>query len=182
MSTAMKVLEIDSLWVESGLISPCRIDELYRQYLDTEDKSPEHYRHILFADLRKNNSVFDDMTLMTYVRLCEIDSNQDMAYCALMVLIWSNNNITLQQLIHLQLKGRIAQEKAYSILYRRVLAEPLNDDLFIECLENGNDMSQRALLDKSDLTAKWLVALSTKGKTKAVRNMAKVRLKKHQKC
>ena len=177
MLEAMKTLKINSLWVESGLVTHSRIEQLYRQYLNAEDKNTEHYRYALFMELLDNTPVFDDSTVEAYIKLCQLDCDQSMAGAALIRLIWSSK-ISSQQLNGLPLADRFEREKEHSILYRRVIAEPISDELFNSCLENWNAVAKREILKNLDLSEEQLFALSTRGKSKAVRNMAKGRLKR----
>ncbi len=179
MRDILDALHYDSRWLKYGLIDQQSLIDQFSQYQKVDDNR-EHYRYQSFCKLLDREAI-DDVTLERFVELAMVDEDKVMAETALINLI-RHQGLTEGQLNTLkshpafassQLRTAIEQAE----LLRALDASDLNDDLFNRCLANGSDFVQRKVLNHDSLSGQQLSTLAEYGINRAVRNLAKQKLR-----
>lgn len=57
-----KQLEFSQEWVDLGIITPAKLDQLEAEWATGEDKNTEHYRWSAFLDFVKSKELLDEET------------------------------------------------------------------------------------------------------------------------
>ena len=141
---------------------------------------PEHYRYAAFRHILTSHLEMDDAEIAHYIHLAEDDADQGMAQSALMeLLLWSG--LTNAQFDMLALHPAYQKPEHQKQVRRRRLLDDLNNTPVIKktfeaCLASGDTFVQRELVAVRQLTQEQLQILSERGSSRAVRNMARVRV------
>ena len=179
----MTELKYNRKWIEYKLINKQYVCKEYEKFTKSADKNTEHYRYNSFKKLLKEESFFTDEKIKYYVELAEIDENQAMGTSAIIELICCKY-LTNEQFANIW---------NYLPKDNPVLDKVYNRERLLRCLLNTTDLTQEvfsltfstdesvihlALINRNDLSYNQLFLLSTLGKTKVIRNLAKVSLRR----
>jgi len=180
---AMTELKYNKKWIEYKLINKKYVCKEYEKFIKSADKNTEHYRYNSFKKLLKEESFFTDEKIKYYVELAKIDENQVMGISAIIELICCKH-LTNEQFANLW---------NYLPKDNPVLYKVYNRERLLRCLLNTTDLTQEvfslmlstddsvihlALINRNDLSYNQLFLLFTLGKTKTIRNLAKVSLRR----
>lgn len=181
MTTTLSKLHYDPKWLEYGFLDQPFLDEQIAQYETGNDKSAEHYRYAAFRKLLEASAI-DDPTLDRYVELAGLDEDQAMAQAALGLLA-RYEGLTEHQLSRITVHRAFASAELREIIEQTQLLRELNsrdltDHLFARCVSNGKDRVQRKLLGKPGLSPQQLAVLTGHGANRAIRNLAKDKLRR----
>lgn len=174
-------LNFNPKWLEYGAMSKQFLSDLVARYEQSKDKNTEHYRYAAFRQLLTPERVLDDEMVDRYIELAELDEDQNMAQAALGELIrWEG--LTDAQLERLSTHRAFAAETLQKIIKRKQLlrelfSTSLTDEAFAQYISSGDAVVQRELLSKSVVSRKQLETLKAQGANRAVRNMAKDKLR-----
>ena len=177
----LAVLRYDPKWVEYGYIDQQSLLDQLLKYESGSDENAEHHRYASFCGLLNRASI-DDVMLEHFIELAVLDEDQAMAESALAELV-KHTGLTAQQLNHLKGHPAFASQLLQSVIEQTQLLSELSsagisDDLFNRCLFISKDSVQRKLLNKAELSKEQLQALSEYGANRAIRNLAKEKLRK----
>ena len=179
----LKKLGYDPTWLEYGLIDEDLLRLQSKQYDISADKNIEHYRYAAFRAFLEKNTVLDDTLLDIYVRLAQLDEDPVMAQSALILLIgWPH--LTDSQL------DRLSKHPAFvspttqrhierTGLLRLLRASAVTDELFDRCIISHDEVVQRELLKRHDISHQQLEVFQVRGANKAIRNIAKQKQRGH---
>ncbi len=177
---ALGTLRYDARWLEYGFLDEALLQRQIDYFSTSEDQGTEHYRYAAFQIVLHNHPALDDTEVGQYVELAQADEDQLMAGAALADLIgWAGlsphqfNALSHHPIFQTRPLQRMAQRKRLLVELRD---SPLTDDMFTHCLAAHDLTIQRTLLERPDLAKPQLTALQEKGCSRAVRNIANVRL------
>jgi hypothetical protein len=161
-------------WLDYGLLTDEHLLAQVKVYDTDDDKNTEHYRYNTFRNYLATKDMLTDLELDHYIELALSDHDKAMAGAALIDL-FTRTHLSDRQFHKLitQLKSLgdwTSNTIARQILLRRLKQEKLNDELFRECFEKGDNFIQEYLIDLSN--REQLEVLSLQGRTKKIRNMA----------
>jgi hypothetical protein len=169
-----------TLWLDYGILTIEYLIEQEDVFDNSDDQNTEHYRYSTFRQYLNSKNNLTDKELDNYLRLTFADSDTLMAGSAA-VNLFNNIDLTDQQFIKLcnsighfgEWTERIVTRHT---LLRQLRTNKLTDDLFNECIENGDSIVQGKILDIAETNQLELLAF--KGKNKKIRNTALERLKR----
>lgn len=172
-----KQLQFSDQWLRLGLLNEDDLCALGQEYKASDDKSTEHYRYRVFRNYLDSHRPLSPAIADALYELGKEDPDQGVG------------RAMMREIVRLKECPDNVLEKASAsgenhlvnaVRGRKLLAElnsGLTEDLFERCLESRQDYIQRALLARPELTWRQLEQLAEKGCNRAVRNMAKVRLR-----
>lgn len=204
---AREELHFDEQWFVDGMLSPdffaqqiqkyrtvqrlyqaqdAVADDLERRQATTEADlswaSREHHRYAAFQTLLKTHEQFTAEELARYIRLCELDEEKTMARSALInLLLWPGLGEKQRQ--NLASHPAFANEVIQKIIWRQqkqleLAADEISAELFAEIMQRHDAVVERELVQSKGLTRPQLEAMAEHGCNRALRNLAKVRLKR----
>jgi hypothetical protein len=176
--TDLELLGYSSKWVEYGFLTEELLRDQVQRFHTSDDQNTEHYRYAAFRQIDRR-AAFCDLEFEQYIELAASDPDPGMGTSALIDLL-QHPGITREQwealLAHplVQAHPRLVQKERL----RRVLREPDAPLETLErCVAEGTSVIHREMLDLPDLPRSILEALHECGGSKAVRNIAGLRLK-----
>lgn len=177
----LAVLHYDPKWIEYGFIDQQSLLDQLSRYENGDDANIEHHRYASFCSLL-DRDVIDDQMLERFIELALVDEDQTMAESALAALV-RHAALTGQQLSYLRSHPGFASQSLQNVIEQTQLLRELNspyisDELFNRCLFSSKDTVQRQLLNHPQLSKEQLHALSECGANRAIRNLAKEKLRR----
>ena len=142
----------------------------------SDDKNTEHYRYRTFRRYLTTRKVLTDKELENYLKVASAEKDEPMASSAIVDILREIELTDLQfNKVCLEIAGLGLGTSAKKIITRQVLLRKLNtnkltDELFTECLVNGDRVVHEYLLNLSD--PKQLKQIAEYGATKAIKNIA----------
>jgi hypothetical protein len=77
-------------WIKFRFVDESYLQNLYEQYLNSDDKNQEHYRYRAFQDVLESEALTNRPEFLEhYLRLAELDPDFGMAKAALYNLLFS---------------------------------------------------------------------------------------------
>ena len=181
LDESLKKLGYTTKRIDYGFIDPELLKEEAVQFETGDDHSPEHFRYRRFLSKLKSRPSLSGEDIDHYIELAEEDPDRAMAVSALGELArWlyldqsacemlsahsAFQNVWLRRTL---MRGKVARELRSSSL------TPEGADFYIAA---GDPEVQRALLDRWELSRDQLERLRDHGSNRAVRNMAKDKLR-----
>ncbi len=182
MSNKLSVLNYSELWLKFGFLTEEELEEQIKIFETGEDTSTEHYRYRTFQKYLKLRKELTDDEIDKYLHLAKIDEDRIMASSAVVDLFHSLN-LTDNQFSKICETLPQLLEKADKIIFQQQLVRKLyrgvTEEVFEECIENGSWFIHNLLIefaDKYEDKGK-MELLAQKGANKAVRNIAKQKLR-----
>lgn len=171
-------------WLQSGILSPERllseVEEV--QFADVEPH-PEHYRVATLYDFLSSRAALTDQEIDDYLQLTYEDEDKTMAFSAVLTLIKCRalSDVQFELLpTHFVVKlFKTSRIYLRQTLLRAIDREGLVPSVVERCLEEGDNVVHRRLLT-FELERQTLEVLAIKGTNKAIRNIAKTRLKQRK--
>lgn len=172
-----KQFQFSDRWLQLGLLTADELRALGREYEVGGGKSAEHYRYRVFRSYLASHRPLSPETADALYELGKEDPDP------------GTGGAMMRDIVGLTECPDGVLEKALTsgekhlvkaVRGKRLLAElksGLTDDLFTRCLESREDYVQREILAGPGLTRRQLEQLAETGCNRAVRNMAKVRLR-----
>ena len=163
-------------WLELGLLSTERLQKQVLEYLGSDgDKHSEHYRWSTFTDFLTDRSL-SDPALKSLLQLA--DQDQDLRSSMLHALARTATTTNQAKAI---LAMAPDDEALRRLTARRLHISSLRSawtaELVQQAIKSGDSQVHRYLLESGKLDAESLAILATQGANRAIRNMAKQRLK-----
>jgi hypothetical protein len=182
IETAMEKLHYSRQWLGYGFLDDQMLNDQLREFETDTDGSPEHYRFNAFERVLSENTQLDNSIIDHFVELAELDEDQTMAQAALGLLA-RQKSLTKQQLSRLKDHPAFRSEPLQKIISRGLLLRELDesdltDDIIQQCVSICDDMVQRKLIDRLDISRGQLELLKNFGANRAIRNLAGVRLRR----
>lgn len=172
-----KQLQFSDRWLQLGLLTEDELRALGCEYEVSEDKSAEHYRYRVFCNyLASHRPLSPEMADALY-ELGKEDPDPGMGGAMMRHIVGLAEcpDDVLEKALNSGENHLVKAARG-----KRLLAElkcGLTEDLFARCLESREDYIQREVLAGPELTQRQLEQLVETGCNRAVRNMAKVRLR-----
>lgn len=182
MSSKLLVLNYSDLWLKFGFLTEEELDEQIKIFEISDDKSTEHYRYASFKKCLNSRNELTDDEINKYLRLAEIDEDPMMAGAAVADLFYSLN-LTDEQFNKICETLRLLWKRADGIISEQTLLRNLykgaTEEVFTECLNKGNWLIHNMLIQFADkhVNKSQMELLADKGVNKAVRNIAKQKLR-----
>lgn len=171
------LLGFSDRWFELGLLTGAGLCALGHEYETSDDQSSEHYRYRAFRDyLASHRPLSPQMSEAIYELGAE---DPDAALGGDM----QRTIVELPECPASVLDKAVASGDTHLIKVvrrKRLLAElasGLTAELFARCLTDHDEVVQRELLTKSELSRNHLEQLAGRGANRAVRNMAQAQLR-----
>ena len=174
---AVTILNFHAKWLEYELISELFLLKLYQRFIDSDDKSTEHYRYSAFQKLLQDNQYLDDRSIDNYIELAEIDNDQSMAIAALMdIFTW--NGLNDEQYTKLVDSPKFASQMFQTYHRNKIMMKiidgmQISDEIIKDCIQNYPSNVQECLLYKEGIKRYQIDYIHQHGKNKRIRNMAK---------
>lgn len=172
-----RLLEFSDEWLRLGLLTEAGLRELGQEYEASDDKATEHYRLRVFREYLKSRRPLSPQMVEALYELGREDPSRGMG------------GAMMRELVDLAECPPEVLEKASAsgdnhlvraVWWRRTLEEMksgVTEDLFARCLGSRDGVVQRGLLERPELTRSQLEQLVETGANRAVRNMARQRLR-----
>jgi len=176
-SDYQKLLQFGDQWLLLGLLTEADLRELGREYEGGEDKNTEHYRYGVFRKYLTSHRPLSPQMAEALYELGKVDPHPAMGG-AMMHDIVNLEECPPEVLEKASNSGEDHLVKA--VRRRRTLEEiraGLTEDLFVRCLGSHDSVIHLGLLKSSELTPGQLKQLAEVGANRAVRNMAKEKLR-----
>jgi len=180
---ALATLRYSSAWWEWQFVSEEILGRQLEAFQNGNDPNTEHYRYASFRAVLEERNVLDDVCVARYIELARQDEDSGMARAALVDLIlWPK--LTNEQFEALSQNPMFAAPVFQKLIQRRRLlseirpAAPVAEAVFRRCLVSQDAVVQRELVEVVDLLPQQLEQLGSHGASRAVRNMAQVRLRR----
>jgi hypothetical protein len=169
-----------ALWLELGLLSERQFDEQLATFETSDDKNTEHYRYKTFRNYLTTRKLFTDQELDNYLQVAYSEKDEPMASSAIIDILreieltepqFDKVCSAIEELgLGISTQQIISRQKRL----RKLKSGNLTDELFTECLQNGDSVAQEYLLPFADKNQ--LKQLLENGATKAIKNKAKEKL------
>lgn len=184
MIKELSKLGYSDLWMKFGFLTETTLKEQINTFETSEDKSTEHYRYASFKKYLYSKKLLTNDEIDNYLHLAKIDEDEMMAEAAIVDMIFfsdltdnqfekvcnaltffgkSTEKVIIRQTLFRRLKKTVDNESK------------ITEDIFLECLEKGNRVIHEFLICFADRNQMELIA--EKGSSKAIRNIAKQRLR-----
>jgi hypothetical protein len=180
----LALLHYSPEWLAHNFLTLDALQKQVETYHRGEDQGREHYRYGTFRWILYSRTSMSDEQVEHFIELAQKDEDSFMARAALWDLLqWKG--LSQQQLDRLSEDPRF-EHPGYQkiILHRRLYTElqtsPLTADLFERCLATRDDGIQRYLLEECEPTRNQMAELAEKGVNRAVRNIARERLRRRR--
>ena len=172
-----RLLGFSDQWLRLGLLTEDELRVLGHEYDVGDDKSAEHYRYRVFGRFLASHRPLSPQTADALYELGRDDPHPPLGG-AMMHDIVRLAECPAEVLEKAAASGENHLVKA---VRRRRLLEELNagltEGLFTRCLDSRDAVTQRALLEGPELSRRRLEQLAAGGSNRAVRNMARARLR-----
>ena len=187
---SLKKLGYSKAWIDYGHLEESTLTEQIKKFVAGEDPNTEHYRYASFRKILENAQVVSDKLIEELLVLVDSDPDQSMASSVLYQLI-SRPDISDEQFEfiakhdHFSPQGRLHKALPKFKLLRELQKNGISDALLEKLMNLDISSIQADLLDRSDLTEHHLQILEQRGRSKAIRNRARIqrsRLAKAKTC
>ena len=184
MTDKLSVLKYSDLWLEFGFLTKEELNEQIRIFETGEDNSTEHYRYRSFKNYLKSRKKLKDNEIKDYLHLAEIDEDKIMSGAAVVDQL-QRKSLTDVQFEKVCNALSFYGEWTKKVISREIIFRDLNK--FVSSNENLTEKTflkffskriadvDRFLIQYADKNQMKLIA--EKGATKAVRNIAKQKLR-----
>lgn len=171
------LLGFSDQWLLLGLVTEDELRLLGHEYDLSEDKSTEHYRYRVFGRFLASHRPLSPQMAEALYELGRDDPRPPMGGAMMSDIV----NLAECPAEVLEKAAASGENHLVKAVRRRKLLEELNRgltaDVFTRCLDSRDSVMQRALLGRPELTRRQLERLATGGSNRAVRNMARERLR-----
>ena len=163
-----------TLWFDYGVLTIDYLVEQEQTFDNSDDQNTEHYRYQTFRQYLSSKKKLSDIEFDNYLELTFADNDPLMAGSASVDLFYKVD-LTEQQFQTLcQIIGHFGDWTENIIirqtLLRKLKTSHLTNDLFKECIINGDSVIQEYILEIADFNQ--LHELVANGKNKKIRNLA----------
>ena len=146
--------------------------------------SLEHHRYCALRTVLSSRERFSDLELEQYIELCQLDEDETMGRSALVNLL-SWPSLTDAQYDKITKHAAFSDPVAEKIIWRNqmhaeLLSNSISEAVFAAMLERQDPVFERDLVASDSISAPQLEVLAEKGVSRAVRNIAKSRLKRRK--
>jgi len=146
--------------------------------------SLEHHRYVAFQSVLSTREHFSDTELEQYIELCQLDEDETMARSASINLL-SWHGLTDEQydkiIAHNAFSNSVAQKIIWrNMMYSELLSDSISDATFSEMLARQDPVFERELVESNSISRQQLEVMAEKGISRAVRNIAKAKLRRRQ--
>lgn len=170
----LSIIGYSAKWLEYGLLTQDLLSNQIHTFQNTEDKSSEHYRYTAFRNYLAAKDSLTDKEFANYSELALSDQDRVMGGAALIDLFTKNclsDNQFDKLIAHMKDLGEWTKNTAIRQTFlRKLKQEQLTDELFGECLEQGDAVVQEYLLGIAN--HEQISALAITGRTRKIRTMA----------
>ena len=173
----LRLLEFGEQWLRLGLLTEEGLAALGREYESGGDENTEHYRYRVFVKFLAAHRPLSPVMADALYELGGDDPDTALGG-AMMRDIVDLAECPEEVLDKASASGRGHLVRA--VWRKRLLAElnsGLTEELFARCLESRDAPTQRELLERAELSRGQLERLAEAGSNRAVRNMARARLR-----
>jgi hypothetical protein len=170
-------LQFSDDWFRLGLLTDTRLSELTSEFESSDDQNSEHYRYRVFCEFLKAQRSLSTSMAEDLFELGRIDPDSVLGV-AMMADIVSSPGCDKTVLDKALGSGEVALVRV--AIRAGLLAEinaGLTQELFDRCLESGDSVIERTLLEKDEISLSQIQQLAIQGSSKAVRNIAAERLR-----
>ena len=168
-----------NLWLNYGILTIQQLISQEQEFDNSEDKNTEHYRCGTFVEYLHNRVKLSDAEFNNLTALILQDEDELMAN-AITVTIFETIELTDNQFEKLCATITHFGDRSEKIMRYRLLRKlkhsELTDELFRECIENGDWVVHEHILEIATIIQ--LQELTIKGINKRIRNVATEKLKK----
>ena len=167
-----------NLWLDYGVLTIEYLIKQVQTFDNSDDQNTEHYRMNAFRHYLSSKNNLSDVEFDNYLELALKDNDVLMAGTAMADLF---NKVDLTDLQFKKLSKSIRHfgdwtEKVITrqTLLRKLKTNNLTDELFKECITDGDSVIHEYILDLADFNQ--LQELVINGKNKKIRNIATEKL------
>lgn len=196
MKDAILELHFHPKWFEYGFLPALFFEQQLERYRrsrgqkqgeDDEDwswQSTKHYRFRAFQTIVDSRKNFSDEQFSQYIELCEWDEDQAMALSVLINLLpWPG--LTSEQFARLAEHPALDNSLGRKLIWRNRMSAVLFSDnipetAFLEIVEKQDSVFERRIADSWNISRQQLEVLAEKGSSRAIRNVAKSRLRRQK--
>ena len=169
-----------NLWLEYGILTIEQLIAQEQEFNNCDDRNTEHYRYGTFYYYLCSKTELSDVEFDNYLALTMNDKDTIMAGSAAADL-FRLIDLTQSQFQKLCTTIRHFGEWTTKVVIQQKLLmklkqSELTDDVFMECIENGDAAVHEYLLEITNIVQ--LQKLVVKGKNRKIRNIATEKLKK----
>ncbi len=173
---ALAALGYDRRWLDLGLLDTATPMAQLADFDRGDDPHAEHHRYKAITAFLAATPLLSDNLLDGIVHLLRIDPDQVMASSVRAHHLLPHPGLTDAQFQRIASLPEVEQhsprEARRARLVRRLAAGEWSPDLVERCLTDGDSIVHRGLLAHPRLDRATLLALSTRGVNKAIRNHA----------
>jgi ubiquinone/menaquinone biosynthesis C-methylase UbiE len=185
LEEARQVFQYHPQWLESGFLEADFVRHQLREFRESADHDPSHYRQRAFEHVLETATDLDDGTLDRFVGLCQVEPNPRVSGAALLLLL-SKPELTDQQFDRVAAHMRMTYKQGYPRVLERIdefaqrrlwPADPPSPGGVARILATGDPRLQRKILYYTpQLTDEQLHLYADQGADDSVREMARRRL------
>lgn len=172
-----RLLGFSEQWLRLGLLTEDELRALGQEYDVSDDKSTEHYRYRVFVKFLASHRPLSPQVAAALYELGRDDPHPPMGGAMMHDIV----NLAECPAEVLEKASASGENHLVRAVRRRRLLEELNagltEELFTSCLVGRDSVLQRALLERQKLSRGQLEQLAAGGSNRAVRNMARERLR-----
>ena len=181
LSRELALFRYNPAWLEYNFIDAAFLHNQVDYWRTGSDPNTEHYRYAAFRHVLASRSKMNEAEIAHYIHLAENDADQAMAQSALIeLLLWSElTDAQFDLLAHHPAYQKPEHQKQVrrQRLFNQLNNSPLTQETFDGCLASEDTTIQRELVSLRQLTREQLQILAERGSSRAIRNMAKVRIR-----
>lgn len=185
VETAKAELGYDDIWFKLGVIDRPELLSQYKQYKEcNKNLSAEHYRYTAFCNFVNAKAFMEKPVFESAIKVAQHEAKLDGPNTFLFggfSALKDHPGLTIaqcKQLLSAVESTDLEKHVQQKLWQKRAQAGDQSVDFIEQCLRSGNDQTVRSLMaDCESLERHYLVRIANAGPTKAVRNIAKERLK-----
>lgn len=172
-----RLLRFGEQWFHLGLLTETDLATLGHRYETSGDRNDEHYRYKVFRDYLASHRPLPPAMAQALYELGQVDPDTGMGgamMCEIVGLPECPSNVLEKALAS-------GEQQLIKLVRRKKLLAELNSELtpevFARCMASQDGHLQRELLARATLSRDQLKQLAEIGANRAVRNLARARLR-----
>ncbi|WP_406693641.1 hypothetical protein V5E97_21660 [Singulisphaera sp. Ch08] len=164
-------------WLTLGVVTRERVEALDWEFESSSDKNSEHYRYGAFRDYLAAHRPLPPAVAEALYSLGEEDLDRGMGGAMMSDIVWLPECPPTVRDRALASGERSLVTAVHRAVLITELDRGLTEELFDRCLTATYGVVHRALVARPELTRPQLERIAEAGATRAVRNLAAVRLR-----
>ncbi len=173
----MRLLGYTREWLELGVVTEESLHAQHAEFVSSNDKNKEHYRHGAFMEWLRDRTALSDTQIGAVVALHDEGTDGVDLRRNRFVELLICRKLSDEQFNDLAKFPQVREAPCEKLFRRHSILRQINtsgitDPLFEEVCESQDSELQRTLLSRSDLGRTHVAWFAEYGRSKAIRNIA----------